>query len=98
MADSVCDELIAIGFIDADAASVVGRGKVLRKYASSALRLLSPTPGAASAEILHDRHGHSYSEWRDTYQVDICLRHVQAWQRLPLRAQRECNIEDLLLL
>ena len=34
----------------------------------------------------------------DTYQVDVCLRHVQAWQRLPLRAQRECHIEDLLLL
>ena len=41
MASSVCDELVAIGFISAGAASAVGRGKVLRKYGSSALRLLN---------------------------------------------------------
>ena len=98
MASSVCDELVAIGFISADAASAVGRGKVLRKYGSSALRLLSPMPDSASAAILHDRHGHSFSEWRNTYQVSACRRHAEAWQRLPRRTQHSCCIEDLLLL
>ena len=98
MANSVCEELIAIGFIGASAASAVGRGKILRKYGSSALRLLSPTPDSASAAVLHDRHGHSYNEWRDTYQVSACRRHAEAWQRLPRRTQRNCCIEDLLLL
>ena len=79
MANSVCYELIALGFISESAAEVVGSGKILRKYASSALRLLNPVPGASSAETLHDRNGHSYSEWCDTYQVDACQRHVQAW-------------------
>ena len=98
MANSVCGELIAIGFISDSAASAIGRGKVLRKYASSALRLLSPAPDAASAATLHDRNGHSFSEWRDTYQVSACRRHMEAWQRLPRRTQHACNIEDLLLL
>ena len=98
LAHSVCDNLIAIGFISADAAGAAGRGKVLRKYASSAVRLLSPMPSAATAEILHARNGHSYSEWRDTYQVEACQRHAQAWQRLSREAQRSCVIEDLLLL
>ena len=60
--------------------------------------LLSPAPDAASAATLHDRNGHSFCEWRDTYQVSACRRHMEAWQRLPRRTQHACNIEDLLLL
>ena len=44
------------------------------------------------------RNGHSYNEWRDTYQVEACQRHARAWQRLSREAQRSCVIEDLLLL
>jgi thiaminase len=56
------------------------------------------SPAVKDKDKDKSNHGHSFSEWRDTYQVSACRRHAEAWQRLPRRTQHSCCIEDLLLL
>ena len=76
----------------------MGRGKVLRKYSSSALRHLHPTPECASPQLLYERHGHSLAEWQKSYATEPCTRLQAAWQRLTRQARQRASIEGMLLL
>ena len=59
--------ITAAGFITDGEASAIGSGKVLRKYASTALRTLQPTPPLATDAILDARHLHRRAVWQANY-------------------------------
>ena len=68
----------------------------MRKYASSALRLLRPAPPWASDAALDKRHLHGRAVWSAAYQCAPFEPTLRAWAALRPEQREAMSVEALL--
>lgn len=84
------------GLVSAAAVPTLGPGKVLRKYASSALRLLQPAPTWALDAALDRRHLHGRAVWSAAYRCAPYAPLLRAWAALQPAQREAMSVEALL--
>ena len=93
---AIADVCVSAGLVPASAVSELGPGKLLRKYASSALRQLQPTPAWASDAALDQRHLHGRAVWHAAYRCAPFAPVARAWAALAPAQRQAMSVEALL--
>ena len=94
----VSEVSMASGLLSDAAAKAMGRGKILRKYVSTALRTLEPKAPAVADALLDARHLHGRHVWGSAYRCDVFLPLLQAWSLVPAAERASMSIEAILRL
>ena len=90
------DTLIASDVFPAQLVKSCGKGKTIRKYATSLIRQL-PTDSPHFSDVkLRYRHGHSFDTWESDYRVSVCEIAVQRFLRLSSSVIADITVEDAL--
>ena len=68
--ERLADVCVEAGLVSRDDVSKLGPGKIIRKYASTALRSLRSPPPCASDAALDCRHLHTRAVWSAAYRCE----------------------------
>ena len=87
---------VSAGLVPAAGVPDLGPGKIVRKYASSALRQLQPVPPWASDAALDRRHLHGRAVWSAAYRCAPFAPLLVAWAALAPAQREDMTVEALL--